>query len=93
MRHRANQKTWVDEKGNLVPDGHAGACILVAREGQEMNTEDISRFPNSADFFDGLVRVEIPQEPEGGDDEMEEQETQIVLKKEKKEKKKKRRLI
>lgn len=54
MRHRANQKTWADEKGNLVPDGDPGARVLAAREGQEMSADDLARFPNASEFFPSL---------------------------------------
>lgn len=70
MKHRALQKTWQDATGNLVPEGHTGACVLVARAGQALTAAELSRFPNAHEFFDGLKAAAVPEvvDPFGDED-------------------------
>ena len=59
MRHTASQKVWQDAAGNLVPDGHENARVLVARQGQSLSHGEIAHFPNAVDFFSGLSSATV----------------------------------
>ena len=64
MKHRALQKVWRDSKGNLVPDGHADACVLVAAADQPIPAKELARYPNAGEFFAGLEPApEAPEAP------------------------------
>lgn len=48
----AKEKVWIDEKGNLVPDGHEDAAVLVATKGQTVSDAHVEQYKGVNKFFE-----------------------------------------
>lgn len=62
----AKEKVWADDKGNLVPDGHESAAVLVATKGQHVPDAHADQYKGNDKFFvnavfDSNAQPEMPK--------------------------------